>query len=701
MRLEVSLLGHLRASADGLPLPLDGAGVRGEVALARLALEAGRTVSRDALAEALWNDRLPTSWQSSVRNVVTKLRRSLGIPITSVPGGYRLDAPVVVDLTEAAAALAEAEQALQAGDRATASALARGILETTSRTVLPRASGDWVDAVREQAVGLSLRAAAVAAEAAPEEAVGLVRTTAEDHPYRDDAMRVLMRTLAATGDPVGAIAAYEAFRDRLARDCWSAPALETQVLHRDLVAAEREWQAARDGTVVRWRRALSYGLPAARAALRARMFEDVITVATRTLNTLARAGDPAPEARLDLEILLGAAKRAIGDPTGTETLHATFAAAERTGDAVRMADAALAFTDGGTLHCESFIDSALPARYEAALAALPEPEATRRAQLLGRVAEAYAFGSDGKAAARARAGAVAALAQVSDPHARATVLLAVRRSLHGTMRLADQRAAEQELPRLADRLDDDGLRLRAALASYTTAVERGDGDRLEALLDCAAGAARHLPGGAHHHALAYAQASLVMLRGDHDRAEALVEAAAVTGRRQGEDPTVVEATRLSQLVSLRTEQGRFDELRGPLRDFFARAPVPEWWRKLALHADLTVSDVDTILDGYDAIGFTMTQTVARLASMADAVVALGHRPQIARLHAMVAPHGGGGGYMVAFLGPIDFHLGVLERALGDHEGAAARFRAAAAFARRLGSPHWAGLDEAREPLRAA
>ena len=94
-----------------------------------------------------------------------------------------------------------------------------------------------------------------------------------------------------------------------------------------------------------WRRAVRYGLPVARAAYQAGVYEDVIAIATRTLHALDDAGDPDPGSRLDLEIMLGAAQRALGLPAGHGTLQRAFASARDLGDAIRMADAALAFSD--------------------------------------------------------------------------------------------------------------------------------------------------------------------------------------------------------------------------------------------------------------------------------------------------------------------------------------------------------------------
>jgi hypothetical protein len=74
--VHVTLGGGLLIRAPGGRL--EGASLRSglaEVAFARLALDAGRRVSREALADAIWDDRRPASWESSLRNAIVAIRR--------------------------------------------------------------------------------------------------------------------------------------------------------------------------------------------------------------------------------------------------------------------------------------------------------------------------------------------------------------------------------------------------------------------------------------------------------------------------------------------------------------------------------------------------------------------------------------------------------------------------------------------------
>ena len=96
-------------------------GRQGRLLFAYLAAEQGRAVPRDELAEALWDEAPPASWEKGLSVIVSKLRALLadaGVDganvLTSAFGCYRLDLPegTWVDVVVAANAAQEAEDAL-------------------------------------------------------------------------------------------------------------------------------------------------------------------------------------------------------------------------------------------------------------------------------------------------------------------------------------------------------------------------------------------------------------------------------------------------------------------------------------------------------------------------------------------------------------------------------------------------------------
>src|SRR5260370_2507245 len=99
--LRMHLCGSVAIEADGRRLP-DSllAGRQGRLVLAFLTCDRRRSVPRGELAELLWGEDVPESWQSSLSVVVSKLRRMFGeagldgaTVLTSELGSYQLHLP--------------------------------------------------------------------------------------------------------------------------------------------------------------------------------------------------------------------------------------------------------------------------------------------------------------------------------------------------------------------------------------------------------------------------------------------------------------------------------------------------------------------------------------------------------------------------------------------------------------------------------
>ena len=76
--LRVYLTGRMALETqDGIVDETAFPGRQGRIAFAYLALSAQRPVARDVLADALWPDTLPSSWDTALKSVVSKLRAVL------------------------------------------------------------------------------------------------------------------------------------------------------------------------------------------------------------------------------------------------------------------------------------------------------------------------------------------------------------------------------------------------------------------------------------------------------------------------------------------------------------------------------------------------------------------------------------------------------------------------------------------------
>jgi DNA-binding SARP family transcriptional activator len=209
-----------------------------------LAAEHRRAVRRDELADELWPDAVPDSWETAVRVLVSRLRAALdtvaetrGGLIASSAGTYQLRLPADgwVDLDEAAAAVHRAEAQLASGmvDRAGADALVASMI--AGRGFLPGLDGRWVGETRERLLDLRIRALVCLAEVwlARGDAAQAARDAqaiVDLDPYREGAHRLLMRAHVAAGDRSSAARAYQACRTRLAEDLGVEPAPETMAL---------------------------------------------------------------------------------------------------------------------------------------------------------------------------------------------------------------------------------------------------------------------------------------------------------------------------------------------------------------------------------------------------------------------------------------------------------------------------------------
>lgn len=200
------------------------------LALAFLVTKRRRAVPRAELADVLWPQSLPGSWEGALRGVVSRVRGALGAAglspadvVTSAFGCYQLHLPpdTVVDVEAAAAAMAAAEDALSDGDPEEACQHAVVARRLAARPFLPEEGGDWVDQQRVELRNLLLRALDAVGDAhlgrgRPELAVEAAEAAVAAEPFREAAYRRLMTAHVAAGSRGEALRAYERCRRALA-----------------------------------------------------------------------------------------------------------------------------------------------------------------------------------------------------------------------------------------------------------------------------------------------------------------------------------------------------------------------------------------------------------------------------------------------------------------------------------------------------
>jgi len=224
-------------------------GRQGRILFAYLAAQSGRPVPRDELAELLWGEELPATWEKALRVLMTKLRALLsecGIDgasaLTSAFGCYQLTLPegAWIDVHAASNALERAETALAAGDLDYARAQAATAAELARRVFLPGEVGPWVEEQRRDLRDILVRALECLRDAALAggefgDAVRYAGEVTELEPYRESSYRALMQAHAAAGDPAEALRVYERCRRFLADELGAYPSPESEAAYRELL----------------------------------------------------------------------------------------------------------------------------------------------------------------------------------------------------------------------------------------------------------------------------------------------------------------------------------------------------------------------------------------------------------------------------------------------------------------------------------
>jgi DNA-binding SARP family transcriptional activator len=223
--MRVYVLGPLTVEAGTKLLrERDLPGNQARVALAMLAVEHRRPLSRDEIADELWPGRLPSSWQTALRAIISKVRLSLDtaevgpVAIQNAFGCYQLHlTDGWLDLDAAADAAHDAEADLALGNPVKAAANATVTCIICTRPFLPGAYGPWTLYQRDRIRDLHLRARQCLAEARA--AIGDFARSAQAaelaltlDPYREPVYQRLIRSRALAGDRLGAASVFMRYR---------------------------------------------------------------------------------------------------------------------------------------------------------------------------------------------------------------------------------------------------------------------------------------------------------------------------------------------------------------------------------------------------------------------------------------------------------------------------------------------------------
>ena len=261
MRIEV--IGELRiAGPDATVLQADLGGPLVHAALGFLVLHRRAAVPTAAVAEALWPQGPPATWDAALRNAASRVRRALrtadatgAASVATQQGALCLVLPAhtTVDVEELAALLIDARRDLTTGAIGDARRRAALAIELATRPLLAHIEGEWVDTARrahqqQLATALEIGAAAALARATDADAdadadtdavaaVALAEQLVAIDPYREHGHRLLMQAHHASGERAAALAAYERARRVLGTELGVEPSPETEAVYRTVLDA--------------------------------------------------------------------------------------------------------------------------------------------------------------------------------------------------------------------------------------------------------------------------------------------------------------------------------------------------------------------------------------------------------------------------------------------------------------------------------
>jgi DNA-binding SARP family transcriptional activator len=226
------------------------AGSQGRLLFVMLVADRRRAVSKDELAEELWGDRLPSTWEQALRSLISKTRSVLAqvghghdVPLSQGLGCYQLSLPpgTWVDLEAAADATHRADAALRGGQPSRVLGCTQVALTIARRPLLPGHEGAWVSHRRHALESIRLRALDSKVQALmklrdPLLALSYAEEAVQVAPFSERSHRLVMRSHMAAGNRAEALRSYERLRSMLADELGVPPAPESQSLYQDVLA---------------------------------------------------------------------------------------------------------------------------------------------------------------------------------------------------------------------------------------------------------------------------------------------------------------------------------------------------------------------------------------------------------------------------------------------------------------------------------
>jgi DNA-binding SARP family transcriptional activator/tetratricopeptide (TPR) repeat protein len=253
--MEFCLLGPLVIRKNGSVVPLSAPKQR--VMMAALLLRAGRVVTLDTLAEAVWGGGPPASARVTLQNYARRLRCALGDTsrslIATMPQGYQINvADGELDPSRFQALRGEARQATLEGGWEEAAARLREALALWRGEPLTGVPSDAL-LQREKPRLVEMHSEALEARIDADLQLGRhgaviaeLRQFSAAHPLRERPYGMLMLALYRDGRRADALAAYQNARHVLVSELGLEPGPDLRDLHQRILSADPALLLPRD-----------------------------------------------------------------------------------------------------------------------------------------------------------------------------------------------------------------------------------------------------------------------------------------------------------------------------------------------------------------------------------------------------------------------------------------------------------------------
>jgi DNA-binding SARP family transcriptional activator len=246
--MEIKLFGAMSVvTPAGTFSASDLGGVKPRQILEILAISPGIPVPKHQLADLIWDGCPPRSYVSTLESYMCALRRKLGLEggrasaIRTTNHGYVLDPALAkIDLHEFRALL---QAAATTDPRAALGYLESAVDLVAGELLVSEPYARWANQERSVVQNELVGAATLAARHAvglgePVVAVRMARTAVSVDVLAEEAWRLLMRSLWASGRRSEALRAYAELRDTLGDELGADPAVETQALYLEILRDE-------------------------------------------------------------------------------------------------------------------------------------------------------------------------------------------------------------------------------------------------------------------------------------------------------------------------------------------------------------------------------------------------------------------------------------------------------------------------------